>query len=98
MQFYDLWTELYDWLDKSEKLLDDTYHVGNDPEKIKSQIVQHREFQRMLGAKQPQYDSARRLGRSIKDKSPKDDHPPLNEKLTLLKSKWNSVCTKSVDR
>ena len=72
--------------------------IANDPDRIKQQIMRHKDFQRMLGAKQPALDSVIRLGRHLKDKSPKPDQPILQEMMSELKNKWNSVCAKSVDR
>ena len=56
------------------------------------------EFQKSLGAKQPIYDNINRAGRSLKERSPDEDHPVIQDKLKDLKEKWNSVCGKSVDR
>ena len=82
----------------SETALEADSHISNDSDKIKAQIVVHKEFQRMLGAKQPAFDNVSRMGRRLKDKSPKPDIPVIQEMLNELKSKWNNICTKSVDR
>lgn len=37
-QFYDAWKELLDWLEDSEKIVNDDTNVGNDPDKIKLQV------------------------------------------------------------
>lgn len=97
-QFYEGWKGLMDWLDESEKPLDLDTAINNDPDKIKLQIIAHKEFQRSLGAKQPAFDNINRSGRAIKEKCPKPDAPVIQDMLTALKNKWNSVCGKSVDR
>ena len=97
-QFHDGWKDLLDWLDESEKIIDADTAIASAPDKIKAQIIRHKEFQRMLGAKQPTLDSVVRLGRNLKDRSPKPDHPVLQEMINELKTKWNSICAKSVDR
>ena len=56
------------------------------------------EFQRRLGSKQPVYDGVNKAGRTLKDRCPSDDMPTIQAMLTELKSRWNSVCSKSVDR
>ena len=56
------------------------------------------EFQRRLGSKQPVYDGVNKAGRTLKDRCPSDDMPTIQAMLTELKTRWNSVCSKSVDR
>lgn len=124
--FNDNWTDLCQWLDNSDQLLDDSQVATNDPEKIKTQIIKHKvfvsqtinkfsictlldkcvtnvalpqEFQRVLGSKQPSYDSLMKQGRDLVVKSSDDsDTQTIGAMLTSLKSKWTSVCGKSVDR
>lgn len=98
-EFSDAWNELMTWLEESEKTLDELAEsVGNDPTKIKMQIAKHKEFQKMLGSKQPFYDSTMKMGKSLLTKAPKSDENTLKQMLTDLKNKWNDVCQKSVDR
>lgn len=72
--------------------------IGNDPSKIKQMLTKHKEFQRTLAGKQPTYDATVKAGRILKDKAPKSDTPLIQDMLSELKNKWNSVCSKSVDR
>ena len=97
-EFNDSWCELINWLKDAEKQLDDVNIAGNTPEKIRAMLMRHKEFQRALGAKQGSYDATMKSGRSLKDKAPRSDVPILQEMLDELKSRWNSVCAKSVDR
>ncbi|KAK7099742.1 hypothetical protein V1264_022800 [Littorina saxatilis] len=97
-QFQDTWKDLIVWLVEAEKALESETTIGNDPDKIKAQIMKHKEFQRRLGGKQPVYDGVNKAGRTLKDRCPGDDVPTIQAMLTELKSRWNSVCGKSVDR
>lgn len=90
------------WLSDTEKGLDElaveATGIGNDPEKIKQRLAKHREFQRALSGKQATYDSTMRMGKALKERAPKADEPHLRQMIAELKEKWNSVCSKSVDR
>ncbi|XP_074102800.1 dystonin-like protein short stop isoform X19 [Cotesia typhae] len=100
-EFHDAWSHLMTWLDDAEKTLDEMAAEGvggNDPEKIKFRLNKHREIQKALGAKQGTYDTTMKNGKTLKDKAPKTDEPALKELLNELKSKWTTVCGKSVDR
>ena len=97
-QFAESWRDLLEWFDENEALLDSDRTIGNEPEKIKLQIHKHKEFQRALGTKQPAYDAVNRMGKRLKDKCHKMDVPVLQDMLTQLKNKWNSICGKSVER
>lgn len=99
-EFHDAWSGLMNWLDETEASLDELVadNIGNDPEKIKSRIAKHQEFQRALSAKQSTYDNIIKTGKQLKDKAPKPDEPVLKQMLNDLKNKWTSVCNKSVDR
>lgn len=97
-QFHDSWRELLDWLNENENILGADVNISNDSDKIKDQIAKHKDFQRMLGAKQPAFDNTNRIGRKLKDKCPKPDVPLIQEMLNDLKVRWNNICAKSVDR
>lgn len=93
-----MWKDLLDWVRGAHQTLASNQMVGSDPATIKAQIAKHKEFQRSLGTRQPLYDSVNRGGRALKDKCPPDDVPEIQKMLTELKSQWNSLCGKSVDR
>ena len=97
-QFHDSWQELIDWMTENEAFLEDDSAIGNDPDKIKQQLNKHKDFQRSLGAKQPAFDAVNRLGRSLRDRCPKSDIPVIQDMLNQLKNRWNSLCSKSVDK
>ncbi|XP_054709316.1 LOW QUALITY PROTEIN: microtubule-actin cross-linking factor 1, isoforms 1/2/3/4/5-like [Uloborus diversus] len=97
-EFSDAWTSLSSWLDEAENILSSTIPIGNDPIKIKKLLSKHKEFQRSLGAKQVTYDSTVKIGRTLKDKCPKQEVQLIQDMMDQLKSRWNKVCSRSVDR
>ncbi|XP_008116860.2 dystonin isoform X21 [Anolis carolinensis] len=98
-QFHEAWNKLTEWLDESEKTLDAELEIANDPDKIKMQLSQHKEFQKALGAKHSVYDTTNRSGRSLKEKTTlADDNLKLDDMLSELRDKWDTVCGKSVER
>ncbi|XP_041625164.1 dystonin isoform X22 [Vulpes lagopus] len=98
-QFHEAWSKLMEWLEESEKSLDSELEIANDPDKIKTQLAQHKEFQKSLGAKHSVYDTTNRTGRSLKEKtSLADDNLKLDDMLSELRDKWDTICGKSVER
>ncbi|XP_032409209.1 dystonin isoform X2 [Xiphophorus hellerii] len=98
-QFHETFNKLMEWLDESEKSLDSEVEIANDPDKIKMQLTQHKEFQKALGSKHSVYDTTARTGRALKDKTAlKDDKQKLDDMLSELRDKWDTVCGKSVER
>ncbi|MGH0168380.1 UNVERIFIED_CONTAM: hypothetical protein FKN15_066192 [Acipenser sinensis] len=98
-KFHEAWSKLMEWLEESEKALDSEQEIANDPDKIKMQLAQHKDFQKALGGKHSVYDTSIRTGRSLKEKSSlKDDNQKLDDMLSELRDKWDTVCGKSVER
>ncbi|XP_059374124.1 dystonin-like isoform X2 [Carassius carassius] len=98
-QFHESWNKLMEWLEESERTLDSELEIANDPDKIKTQLTQHKEFQKTLGSKHSVYDTTSRTGRALKDKtSLQDDNQKLDDMLSELRDKWDTVCGKSVER
>ncbi|XP_032072187.1 dystonin isoform X2 [Thamnophis elegans] len=98
-QFHEAWIKLTEWLDDSERTLDAELEIANDPDKIKMQLAQHKDFQKSLGSKHSVYDTTNRSGRSLKEKtSLADDTLKLDDMLSELRDKWDTVCGKSVER
>ncbi|XP_036104823.1 dystonin isoform X9 [Molossus molossus] len=98
-QFHEAWSKLMEWLEESERSLDSELEIANDPDKIKTQLTQHKEFQKSLGAKHSVYDTTNRTGRSLKEKtSLADDNLKLDDMLSELRDKWDTICGKSVER
>lgn len=60
---------------------------------------QMQEFQKALGSKHSVYDTTARTGRALKEKTAlKDDKQKLDDMLSELRDKWDTVCGKSVER
>ncbi|XP_053730813.1 dystonin isoform X3 [Synchiropus splendidus] len=98
-QFNETWNKLMEWLEESEKSLDAEVEIANDPDKIKTQLSQHKEFQKALGSKHSVYDATSRTGRALKDKtSLQDDTQKLDDMLSELRDKWDTICGKSIER
>ncbi|XP_038197936.1 dystonin isoform X1 [Arvicola amphibius] len=98
-QFHEAWSKLMEWLEESEKSLDSELEIANDPDKIKTQLAQHKEFQKALGGKHSVYDTTNRTGRSLKEKTTlADDNLKLDNMLSELRDKWDTICGKSVER
>ncbi|XP_060727867.1 dystonin isoform X10 [Tachysurus vachellii] len=98
-QFHESWAKLMEWLEESERALDSELEIANDPDKIKMQLAQHKDFQKALGAKHSVYDTTSRTGRALKDKtSLQDDNQKLDGMLCELRDKWDTICGKSVER
>lgn len=98
-EFHDAWDFMMGWLDEAHIRLDDmSKEVKNDPEKIKQQIMRHKEFQKELGEKQLMYDSTMKTGKTLIGKAPKTDEPVIKSMMTELKNKWNMICNLSVER
>ncbi|NXH72210.1 DYST protein, partial [Hydrobates tethys] len=98
-QFHEAWHKLMEWLEESEESLDSDLEIANDPDKIKMQLAQHKEFQKSLGAKHSVYDTTNRTGRSLKEKTTlADDNLKLDDMLSELRDKWDTICGKSVER
>ncbi|KAM8953054.1 dystonin [Pelodytes ibericus] len=98
-QFHEAFDKLMEWLEESEQSLDSELEIANDPDKIKTQLTMHKEFQKTLGAKHSVYDTTARSGRSLKEKaSLTDDIQKLDYMLSEIRDRWDTVCGKSVER
>lgn len=70
-----------------------SYHAGISLNNLSQ------EFQKALGSKHSVYDTTARTGRALKDKTTlKDDNQKLDDMLSELRDRWDTVCGKSVER
>uniref|UniRef100_A0A6I8RN33 Dystonin n=1 Tax=Xenopus tropicalis TaxID=8364 RepID=A0A6I8RN33_XENTR len=98
-QFHEAFDKLMEWLEESERSLDSELEIANDPDKIKTQLTKHKEFQKTLGGKHTVYDTTTRSGRSLKEKATlTDDIQKLDDMLSEIRDKWDTVCGKSIER
>ncbi|TRY65247.1 hypothetical protein DNTS_014059, partial [Danionella cerebrum] len=93
-QFHESWSKLMEWLQESERALDTEMEIANDPDKIKLQLSQHKEFQRALGSKHAVYDSTGRTGRALKDRSALQDD---TQKLEHMLSQFTDALQALID-
>lgn len=98
--FHESFNELRNWLEQqsNEHQLNKPIHISNDSAKIKEMLLKHKQFQRKLNAKQAIYDVVMKIGRSLKDKSPKEEVTVIQGMLNELKNEWTRICNESVDR
>lgn len=98
-EFQESFELLSRWLEHAAKSLGNVSpHSKNDPDKIKKEIEQHREFQKELNAQQNVYDATMKLGKALKDKGSKSDEVVISNMMAELKSKWIVACNLSVER
>lgn len=73
-----------------------SFHTNNDCVSLHTVL---QEFQKAVGSKHSVYDTTIRTGRALKDKtSLQDDITKLDDMLSELRDKWDTVCGKSVER
>lgn len=100
-EFHDAWVSLMNWLSESEASLDQITELAahsTEPAQIKKHLEKVKETQRNLSARQGQYDTTMRAGKSLTDRAPKSDEPVLVKMMVELKESWTRLCSKSVDR
>ena len=98
--FHESFNELRSWLEQQENehQLSKAIHISNDSGKIKEMLLKHKQFQRKLNAKQAIYDVVMKIGRTLKEKSSKEEVTVIQTKLDELKNEWTRICNESVDR
>lgn len=97
--FHDAWSKLISWLDEAQRDFDSSAAaMAANPDLIKSMVAKHKEFQRTLAGKQVTYESVMKMGRTLKEKAPRSDHPTLQAMLDELRTKWEDVCSRLLDR
>ena len=98
-EFHDAWDFMIGWLNDGMIRLDNmSKKVRNDPEKIKQQIVRHKEFQKELEEKRPMYDSTMKTEKDLINKAPKPNEPAIKNIMTELKNKWSNLCNLFVEK
>lgn len=100
-EFYDSWTILLNWLRDNENQLnkiEDDLAGSSDPVKVKQALELTQNVHRGLSAKQGEFDSVLRNGKSLIDRAPKADEPELTQMLNELKELWTRNCSRSIER
>ncbi|CAH2286254.1 microtubule-actin cross-linking factor 1-like [Pelobates cultripes] len=99
-QFRESQRLLMEWLLEVDHSLD-TQAIDNteSQEKIKLQLNQHKEFQKVLRSKRPVYEATLRSGRALREKVRfAEDGQKLDELVGQLRERWEHVCSRSMER
>ena len=97
-EFIKAYNDLMDWITDAEKELEATPLLSgssNDAEKIRQQLLKHKEFQRRISAKQVVYESVMKMGKNLLAKAPRNEQPIIQEMLDELRNRWNNLFNKS---
>ncbi|XP_038145905.1 microtubule-actin cross-linking factor 1, isoforms 1/2/3/5 [Cyprinodon tularosa] len=98
-QFVESWRLLVDWMTEVEQTLDTHKEIGASHEQIKQQLVEQKEFQKLLRSKRPMYDATTKNGRSLYERAHSShDRQHLENLLAELKDTWDTISGKSVER
>ncbi|XP_014668089.1 PREDICTED: microtubule-actin cross-linking factor 1-like [Priapulus caudatus] len=97
-EFQDMWSDLCDWLAEAEEALKGDAGISNEPDKIRHQLIKHREFQKLLNNKMVAYDMTMKKGKVLKEKAPSTDIAAIQSMLNTLKNSWNGVSSLAVER
>ncbi|KAK4336716.1 hypothetical protein RND71_043560 [Anisodus tanguticus] len=99
LEFLKAYENLMNWITDAEKQLDeDQISSSNDIEKIRKQLLKHKELQRAITAKQLDYERVMKLGKNLLVKAPKDEQPVIQDMLDDLKNKWSSLINRSANK
>ncbi|KAM4735914.1 microtubule-actin cross-linking factor 1, isoforms 6/7 isoform 2-T2 [Anableps anableps] len=98
-QFIESWHLLVDWMTEVEQTLDTHKEIGASHEEIKQQLVEQKEFQKLLRSKRPIYDATLKSGRSLHERAQSShDRQHLENLLAELKDTWDTISGKSIER
>ena len=98
-QFEEDQKELCDYLDSvKEKLEAEPAASADEPERIKQLLQRQRDINKIIDAKQPNYDAIVRQGQSLIEKANEDDRMELQNLMVGLKERWADCKTKASER
>ncbi|XP_016534026.1 microtubule-actin cross-linking factor 1 isoform X2 [Poecilia formosa] len=98
-QFTESWRLLVDWMTEVEQTLDTHKEIGASHEEIKQQLVEQKEFQKLLRSKRPIYDATLKSGRGLHEKAQSGhDRQHLENLLAELRDTWDTIGGKSIER
>ncbi|XP_057312331.1 microtubule-actin cross-linking factor 1, isoforms 6/7-like [Hydractinia symbiolongicarpus] len=96
--FFEGHEQLMTFLDDVENKINSDLSVGKDAPSVKAQMRKHKEYQNELGKKQSKFNATVKAGKTLVDKSQPHEVTIIEEKITVLSSRWDVVCHVSVDR
>uniref|UniRef100_A0A6Q2Y549 EF-hand domain-containing protein n=1 Tax=Esox lucius TaxID=8010 RepID=A0A6Q2Y549_ESOLU len=98
-QFIESWRLLVDWITEVEQTLDTHKEIAVDHEEIKLQLIEQKEFQKLLRSKRPMYDATVKSGRGLHERSQNiQDRQHLENLLSELRDSWDTISGKSMER
>ncbi|XP_043974154.1 microtubule-actin cross-linking factor 1 isoform X1 [Gambusia affinis] len=98
-QFTESWRLLVDWMTEVEQTLDTHKEIGASHEEIKQQLVEQKEFQKLLRSKRPIYDATLKSGRGLRETAQSGhDRQHLENLLAELRDTWDTIGGKSIER
>ncbi|XP_074594787.1 uncharacterized protein LOC141850140 isoform X2 [Brevipalpus obovatus] len=90
-EFLDKWSSMMDWLSQAESIIESNQTISGDTTRISSMLAEIRSLSREFDSRHAQYESVSRMGRSLKDKSPRSDAPVFQKMLDELRTRWSSA-------
>lgn len=90
-EFLDKWSSMMDWLSQAEAIIESNQTISGDTSKISSMLAEIRSLSREFDSRHSQYESVSKMGRSMKDKSPRSDAPVFQKMLDELRTRWTSA-------
>lgn len=97
-EFNKHFAEMAEWIDNAERQLEAATQVPTDPEKVRVQLAQHKEFQKVMAGKQAALNGISKMGRLLKESAAKSEQAVIQSMLMDLQKKWKSLGTKSAER
>ncbi|XP_064010405.1 plectin [Pogoniulus pusillus] len=98
-QFSESRRLLLDWMEEVEQSLEVPQDAGMSQEEVKSQLAEHKAFQKVLRAKRPVLEATLRSGRALRERARcQQDLQPLEELLGELKQRWDGLCARAAER
>uniref|UniRef100_A0A672TH14 EF-hand domain-containing protein n=1 Tax=Strigops habroptila TaxID=2489341 RepID=A0A672TH14_STRHB len=98
-QFSESRQLLLDWMDEAEQSLEVPPDTTTSQEELKSQLAEHKAFQKVLRSKRPVLEATLRSGRVLREGARLDqDLQPLEELLRDLKEHWDALCSRTAER
>ncbi|XP_028326140.1 microtubule-actin cross-linking factor 1 [Gouania willdenowi] len=98
-QFIESWRLLLDWMTDVEQTLDTHKEIAVSHEEIKQQLIEQKEFQKLLRSKRPMYEATLKSGRGLRERAQSShDRQHLENLLAELKDTWETISGKSMER
>uniref|UniRef100_A0A8V5FHG7 Uncharacterized protein n=1 Tax=Melopsittacus undulatus TaxID=13146 RepID=A0A8V5FHG7_MELUD len=98
-QFTESRQLLLDWMAEAEQSLELPSDTSTSQEELKSQLAEHKAFQKVLRCKRPVLEATLRSGRALREEAQLEQDMELMEELLRdLKDRWDLLCNHSAER